>query len=246
MLLQVGGQGHILQQGSSSIRLYWQGAPGVAPTHAAWSRCWRKCRKDEGLCSAPWLQQVCSPITSLSLQGPAVSSTRRQPEQQPQQRRAPAGPPCTGATTQPAAACPRPGVWGLHLRSLQSHSPRTLHWWWLQLTAPPAGSPLQWGSPAVHDLPRGAAQESLAQTHLLCTSLLRMRSRSLLKAAGKHWWWDVRITVPPWNDLRDAEKSSRISGVLTAWRLDTVEFQSRTLMSAVHCKGLRVGFSPSQ
>ena len=125
----------------------------------------------------------CAHLSPPSLQGPAVSRTRQQPERQPQQRQAPVGPPCTVATTRPAAVCPRPGAWGPHLRNLQSHSPPTPHWWWLQLTAPPAGSPLQWGSPAAHDPPRGAAQASLAHSHLRCTCVLRVRCNCLLKAA---------------------------------------------------------------
>ena len=141
-------------------------------------------------------------------QGPSLSFTRRQPEQLQQEQQAPARPLCTGATTRPAAVCPRPGAWGLHPRSLQSHSSPTPHRWWLQPTAPPAGSPLQWGSPAARDPPPGAAQASLAQSHLLCKFSLRVQSKPLLKAAQEALALGSQKCRPLCDDLRDAEESS--------------------------------------
>ena len=146
-------------------------------------RCWRMRRMNLAQHHG---HSRCADLSPPSVQDPAVCCSRRRPEQQPQQRQASAGPRCTGATTQPAAVCPRPDVWEPRLRSLQSHSPPTPHWWWLQLTAPPAGSPLQWGSPAARDPPQGAAQASLAQTHLLCTSSMRVRNDPSSKLPRKH------------------------------------------------------------
>ncbi len=184
------------------------GATAVAVAHTAWHLCWRMQRTSLAQHHG---HSRCSHLSPLAPQAPAASCTRQQPELQRQQQ-APAGPPCTGATTRPAAVCPRPGVWGLHLRTLQSRSLRTPHWWWLQLTAPPAGSPLRWGSPAVRDPPRGVAQARLAPSHLLCMSLLRVRSNSLQRVAWEALVERSQKHRAPANDPRHAEERHRIMG----------------------------------